>query len=239
MQSLVTDSPHLHVSEIMFYLDMFGVAVFALTGALLVEHRHINLLGVLVSGVLTAVGGGTLRDILLGQTPVFWIQNPVYLLVAALEGLGVFFISPYYRFQTRDFLLADAVGLAVFTVIGIEKAIAIDVPLVNAVILGTVTGVGGGVIRDVVLGRGLPLLFQQELYATAAFLGGIVYILLELISAPNTITIFSSILSVFCIRLFALRWRLKLPFLKMQDLNRQISTFQPYQVKSKRQNNSN
>ena len=94
----------------------------------------------------------------LGATPVFWIQDPVYLMIAAIAGFSVFVIAPYYRFRGRVFLLADAVGLAVFTIIGIQKAISIDVPLVNTVLLGILTGVGGGVIRDVLLGQRLPLL---------------------------------------------------------------------------------
>lgn len=214
----------------MFYLDLFGIVVFAATGALLAEHRHINVLGVLVSAVLTAVGGGTLRDLLLGETPVFWIQNPIYLLVATLTGLSVFWISPHYRFQIRDFLLMDAVGLAVFTILGIQKAIAADVHVMNAVLLGVMTGVGGGVIRDVVLGRGLPVLFQQELYATAAFLGGTAYLILHLNSVPDTIAICSSILLVLCIRLAALHWGIKLPVFQVRAADHEISPLNHYHL---------
>ena len=204
----------------MYYLDLFGVAIFAITGALIAEQQQLNILGVLVSAILTAVGGGTLRDMVLGATPVFWIQDPVYLIVAAIAGFSVFVIAPYYRFQGRVFLLADAVGLAVFTIIGIQKAISIDVPLVNTVLLGTLTGVGGGVIRDVLLGQRLPLLLQQELYATAAFLGGWIYILLYLSSFPSLLAVLSSILVVLFIRLAAMHWGLRLPVFRIQETNR-------------------
>ena len=204
----------------MYYLDLFGVAIFAITGVLIAEQQQLNILGVLVSAILTAVGGGTLRDMVLGATPVFWIQDPVYLMIAAFAGFSVFIVAPYYRFRGRVFLLADAIGLAVFTIIGIQKAISIDVPLVNTVLLGTLTGVGGGVIRDVLLGRKLPLLLQQELYATAAFLGGWIYILLYLSSFPSLLAVLSSILVVLFIRLAAMHWGLRLPVFRIQETNR-------------------
>ena len=206
--------------SVIYYLDLFGVAIFAITGALVAEQQQLNILGVLVSAILTAVGGGTLRDMLLGETPVFWIQDPVYLMIAAIAGFSVFVVSPYYRFREQVFLLADAVGLAVFTIIGIQKAISIDVSLVNAVLLGTLTGVGGGAMRDMLLGRRLPLLLQQELYATAAFLGGWIYILLDLSAFPSLIAVLISMLVVISIRLAAIHWGLRLPVFRIQETNR-------------------
>ena len=205
--------------SVMYYLDLFGVAIFAITGALVAERQQLNVLGVLLSAILTAVGGGTLRDLILGETPVFWIQNPVYLIVAAIAGFSVFVVAPYYRFRGRIFLLADAVGLAIFTIIGIEKAISIDIPLLNAVILGVLTGVGGGVMRDLLLGHKLPLLLQQELYATAAFLGGWVYVLFYLSTFPSFLGVLSSILVVLFIRLAAMHWKLRLPIFRIQKTN--------------------
>ena len=200
----------------MYSLDLFGVAVFAIIGALVAEKQQLNILAILLSAILTAVGGGTLRDLILGQTPVFWIQNPVYLIVAAIAGFSIFVVSPYYRFRIRIFWLADAVSLAIFTIIGIQKAIFIDVTLLNAVLLGTLTGVGGGIMRDLLLGHKLPLFLQQELYATAAFIGGWVYVLFYLNNFPHFLAVFSSILVVVLIRLAAIHWRLKLPVLRIQ-----------------------
>jgi uncharacterized membrane protein YeiH len=201
--------------SVIYSLDLFGVAIFAITGALVAERQQFNILGIFVSAILTAVGGGTLRDIVLGETPVFWIQHPVYLIVAALAGLSVFMIPPD-RFQTRVFLLADALGLAVFTIIGIQKAISIDVPVFTAVLLGTVTAVGGGVIRDILIGHQSPILLQQELYATAAFLGGWIYILLYLSPFPSLVAVLSSILVVLLVRLAAIHWKLRLPIFQIQ-----------------------
>ena len=110
----------------MYYLDLFGVAMFAITGALVAEGKQLNILGVLLSAILTAVGGGTLRDLILGRTPVFWIQNPVYLIVAAIASFSVFVVPPNYRLRGRVFLLADGASLAIFTIIGIQKAISIS-----------------------------------------------------------------------------------------------------------------
>ncbi len=206
----------------MYSLDLFGVAMFAITGALLAEAKQLNILGVLLSAILTAVGGGTVRDLILGQTPVFWIQNPVYLIVATIAGFSVFLVAPYYRFQGRVFFLADAASLAIFTIIGIQKAISLEVPLFNAVLLGTLTGVGGGVMRDLLLGHRLPLLFQQELYATAAFLGGWIYLLVYLTSLSEFLALFSSILVVVFIRLAAKHWRLKLPVFRIRETPRKL-----------------
>ena len=207
----------------MYFLDLFGVAMFAIAGALVAEEKQLNILGVLLSAILTAVGGGTLRDLILGQTPVFWIQNPAYLIVAAIAGFSVFVVAPYYRFRGRVFLLADAASLAIFTIIGIQKAISIDVPLLNAVFLGTLTGVGGGVMRDLLLGHKLPLLLQQELYATASFLGGWIYVLFYVSTFPELLAISSSILVVVMIRLAARHWRLKLPVFRLQATKRKLS----------------
>ncbi|MGK7950887.1 MAG: trimeric intracellular cation channel family protein [Xenococcaceae cyanobacterium] len=138
--------------SVIYYLDLFGVAIFAIRGALVAEQQQLNILGILVSAILTAVGGRTVRDMVLGETSIFWIQDPVYLIIAAIAGFIVFVVAPYYRFRGRVFLLADAIALAVFTIIGIQKAIFIGVPLFNAVLLGTLTGVGGGAIRDMLLG---------------------------------------------------------------------------------------
>lgn len=206
--------------SVMNTLDLFGVAIFAITGALIAEQQQINILGILVSATVTAVGGGTLRDMMLGATPVFWIQNPVYLIVALLGGLSIFIVSLHHKFKTRIFLLADTLSLAIFTIIGIQKAIAIDIPLFSAILLGTLTGVGGGVIRDVFLGRRLPLLFQQELYATAAFLGGSLYVILTLSPINNILAVCSSIALVLYIRLTALHWGIKLPIFQIREPNR-------------------
>ena len=203
----------------MYSLDLFGVAIFAITGALVAARKQLNILGVLLSAILTAVGGGTLRDLILGETPVFWIQNPAYLIVAAIAGFSVFVVAPYYRFNARVFLLADAVSLAIFTIIGIQKAILLDLPLLTAVLLGTLTGVGGGVMRDLLLGHKLPLLLQQELYATAAFLGGWVYVLFYLSNVPSLFAVIGSILVVIFIRLAARHWKLKLPVFRIQSTN--------------------
>lgn len=206
------------IPPLVHYLDLFGVVIFAITGALLAQQHHINVLGFVVAAVITAVGGGTLRDVLLGETPVFWIQDPIYLILPAAIGLVIFFTAPYYRFRSSDFLLADALSLAVFTIIGTEKALALNISPINSILLGTITGVGGGVIRDCLLGRGLPALFQQELYATAAFVGGSLYWSLHTHKIAHPIAIATSILVIFCIRLAAVHWQLKLPLPKLSGV---------------------
>lgn len=204
----------------MYVLDLFGVATFSITGALIAKRKRTNTLGVLISAMLTAVGGGTLRDIMLGATPVFWIHNPAYLIIIAIAAFSIFIAMPCYRLRTQVFFVADAISLAVFTIIGIQKAIAINVPLFNALLLGILTGLGGGIMRDIFLGHKLSLIFQQELYVTASLLGGCSYLLLYSNAVSSSFATFSSILIVLGIRLAANHWALRLLIWRIEKITK-------------------
>jgi uncharacterized membrane protein YeiH len=159
-------------------LDLMGVAVFALTGALVASRKQMDLVGFVVMGTVTGVGGGTIRDMALGLAPVFWVREPVYLLVCLAASLLAFFTAHLPESRLRVLIWLDAVGLALFAVLGAEKALGFG-PVVAAA-MGVVTAVAGGMIRDI-LGGESPLILRREIYATAALLGACVFLVAALV----------------------------------------------------------
>lgn len=202
----------------LFYLsDLFGVAVFAITGALMAGRKSMDLFGVLVIAVITALGGGTLRDLILDNHPVSWIRNDTYILVASVAAVGtVLWVRLTRPIHEHGLLVADAFGLAVFTVIGTEVALQHAVPHSTAVIMGVMTGVAGGVMRDVICNE-IPLIFQKEIYATACILGSLVFIVLRELDTPHWLDTGIAMLVVLLTRLAAIRWHLSLPRFHLLD----------------------
>lgn len=202
----------------LFYLaDLFGVAVFAITGALMAGRKSMDLFGVLVIAVITALGGGTLRDLILDNHPVSWILNDLYILVASLAAVGTVIWVRFTRpIHEKGLLLADAFGLAVFTVIGTEVAMQHAVPYSTAVIMGVMTGVAGGVMRDVICNE-IPLIFQKEIYATACIAGALAFIGLRELGTPHWLDTGLAMLTVLLIRLAAIRWHISLPRFHLLD----------------------
>ena len=196
----------------LFYLaDLFGVAVFAITGALMAGRKSMDLFGVLVIAIVTALGGGTLRDLILDNHPVSWIRNDTYIWVASLAGVGtVLWVRMTQPIHERGLLIADAFGLAVFTVIGTEVALQHNMPHSTALIMGVMTGVAGGVMRDVICNE-IPLIFQKEIYATACLLGSPVFIGMRELGTPHWLDTGVAMLCVLLARLAAIRWHLALP----------------------------
>lgn len=204
-----------------FYVfDLFGVAVFAITGALMAGRKSMDLFGVLVIAIITALGGGTLRDAILGNHPVSWIRDDVYILVATLAAVGtVIWVRLTRPINETGLLVADAFGLAVFTVIGTQVALNYGVPVSAAVIMGVMTGVAGGVMRDIICNE-IPLIFQKEIYATACIVGSLAYIGLQSLGLHEDLGIAICIALVLTIRLAAIRWHLELPRFHLLDRDR-------------------
>ncbi|MBS7660664.1 trimeric intracellular cation channel family protein [Pseudomonas lalucatii] len=202
----------------LFYLaDLFGVAVFAITGALMAGRKSMDLFGVLVIAVITALGGGTLRDLILDNHPVSWIRDDTYIAVATLTAVGtVLWVRLTRPIHETGLLIADAFGLAVFTVIGTEVAMQHGVPLSTAVIMGVMTGVAGGVMRDVICNE-IPLIFKKEIYATACIAGALVFIALRLLETPHWLDTGIAMATVLGIRLAAIRWHFSLPRFHLLD----------------------
>ncbi len=196
------------------FLDIAGVAVFAFSGALEGARKRMDLFGVLVVALVTALGGGTLRDLLLATTaprPIFWMENSAYIYLALLGGLLGFWFSVAGHFAQRTLLLADAIGLSVAAIIGAQKAFAAGVSPPVVLIMAVMTGVAGGIARDVLCNE-VPLVFRPDtrLYATAALFGGALFLVLRHanISADFASTV--AIISTLILRLAALRWKLML-----------------------------
>ncbi|MFC1945671.1 trimeric intracellular cation channel family protein [Chloroflexota bacterium] len=194
----------------MYYIDLFGVAVFAVTGALAAGRKRMDFMGVVVLAVVTALGGGTLRDIVLGASPVFWVSSPVYILVASVTGIVIFFLVRFANIPQKVLSVADAFGLAVFTVVGAHTALALDVHVGIAVVMGMMTGVVGGMVRDILSGE-IPLILRREIYATASLCGAIAFCALFLTVDNLILATIISIVITLGIRLSAIRWNLSLP----------------------------
>lgn len=200
--------------QLLYWLDLFGVAVFAVSGALGAGKKSLDLLGVVIIAVVTAVGGGTTRDLLLNHHPVFWIQDPTYLtviLVATLLTIG------YTRFKEppqKALLLADALGLAVFTIIGARAAQQAQTSDIIIIIMAAITGTVGGLLRDVLTNE-IPMIMQRDIYATAALAGASAYLLLQLLSPFGTLNIIIGMLIVMGLRLAAIQWNWHLPRFKL------------------------
>jgi uncharacterized membrane protein YeiH len=198
------------MNDLLFYLDIFGVIVFALSGALMAGRYQLDPFGVVVLASVTAVGGGTIRDVIL-QTPVFWVEKPYYLyVILATAILTIVLIRQPKRIPKRFLLIADALGLALFAVLGTQKALYLGAPIPVAVVLGTITGIAGGMIRDV-LCNVIPMILREEIYALAAMLGGSLFILLRGLNWSDTHAMTVSISAALTLRLAAIYWHVSLP----------------------------
>lgn len=196
----------------MFFLEQFGVAVSAVAGALAARGRRVDLFGVIVLALVTALGGGTIRDLCLGATPVFWIQDPRYVITATLTGLGTFLFARRTEPPLNLLEIADAFGLAFFTMAGARKSFSFEAGPTTAIALGTITGVAGGLVRDVLLNE-LPLVFRKEirLYATAALVGASVYVGCKALAPDKPWPIWTGMATTLVLRLAAIRWNWALP----------------------------
>ncbi|MCP1312918.1 MULTISPECIES: trimeric intracellular cation channel family protein [unclassified Halomonas] len=199
------------MSGVVYWLDMAGVIVFALSGVVLACRSRMDPFGMLVLAAVTGIGGGTLRDLVLGIRPVFWVSDPTYLWVI-LATVAVSLLGFHYIHRlSRGFLpVADALGLALFVVIGTHKALLLGTSGVVAVVMGVMTGVAGGMLRDVLAHR-VPMVLREEIYATAAIAGGSAYVVLHTLGAPLPVVIAASLVTTLGLRLAAIHWRLALP----------------------------
>jgi len=200
-----------------FWLEQFAVAVCAVSGALAAEGRRMDLFGALVLALVTAVGGGTIRDLCLGA-PVFWIKSPAHVATASLAAGATFVLARFVPIPHRTVILADAFGLALFGVAGTEKALALGSPGLVAIVMGVITAVAGGILRDV-LRREVPTVFQPEieLYATAVFFGALVLVILRLSTPASESHRFIAMTVILALRLAALRWKLRLPIFRLSQ----------------------
>ena len=198
--------------SVYFVLEMLGTLAFAISGIRLASAKRFDWFGAYVVGFTTAIRGGTLRDLMLSQTP-FWMLDSVYLTVTAIA-LGIVILFGRYLIRLNNtFFIFDAVGLGLFTVVGIEKTLAAGFPLWVAVIMGTMTGAAGGVLRDILINEE-PLIFRKEIYALACIFGGFVFWLCRLAGVDGAVLQITTAVAVIAARVVAVRFGLKLPTLK-------------------------
>lgn len=201
-----------------YFLEHFGVGVAAITGVLAARGKGVDLFGVIVLALVTAFGGGTMRDLMLGDTPIFWIRDPNFLLTASAVAVVTFFAARFYEIPSNVLLVADAFALALFTMIGVKKALVFDAAPSIALAMGVITGVMGGIIRDM-LADEIPLVFRPAiyLYATAALCGAVVFLILQRWSlGEHTDMIVASGVTL-VMRFAAIRWKLGLPVFRHRE----------------------
>lgn len=201
---------YLHpIEEILAWLDFVGVAVFAVSGALVASRKCLDPVGFALIATVTGIGGGTLRDLLLSQD-VFWIHQPNYVGLCVSMAAIVYLAAPHIEYRYRLLLWADAAGLSLFCVLGAKLAIASGFTGTIAMVTGLLTATFGGLIRDVLCNE-IPLILRNEIYATAALFGAFVYIALESLTLPTFTAEFGGICACFVVRAFALSRGLSLP----------------------------
>ena len=191
-------------------IDILGTFSFAVSGAFFAMEKKLDPFGVLIISFVTAIGGGTLRDIMIGNLPVGWLKDGTATLVIFAAAIGTMFFGQWLKKINTTLFLFDALGLGLFTIIGIEKAMQLNFSVGVCIALGTITASFGGVIRDVLLNN-VPLVFRKEIYALASIAGGLFYFLLRNSSLDNDAAKIICILFIFIIRLMAVKYKWSLP----------------------------
>ncbi|HEY6505977.1 MAG TPA: trimeric intracellular cation channel family protein [Chitinophagaceae bacterium] len=197
-------------TNFLFIIDILGTFSFAVSGAFLAMQKKLDPFGVLVLSFVTAIGGGTLRDMMIGNLPVSWLRNETATIVIFSSAIATMFFGRFLKQFTTTLFLFDALGLGLFTLIGIELGIDKHFSVGVCIALGTITACFGGVIRDVLL-NDVPLLFRKEIYAMACIAGGLIYFLLKRTALDEDLSKILCILVIFAIRVLAVRYKLSLP----------------------------
>jgi uncharacterized membrane protein YeiH len=189
---------------------MAAVAVSALTGVLDTSRKNMDLIGALLVGVATALGGGTIRDLLLDRN-VFWVVDQTYLIAALGTGLVTFFLARTWPVPPRLFLIPDAIGLALFTIVGTQVSLQWHAPWLVASLMGVITGIVGGVLRDILCNDVPTVFLKGELYATAAWVGALAMIAMQEIGISSVLASWLAMAIVLILRLLAMRFHITLP----------------------------
>ena len=199
--------------DLIFILEIIGTFVFAVSGVSTAASKQFDIMGVSVIALVTAIGGGTLRDVMIGETPVAWMQNLTYIYTIGAAILLSFFFLPALLKLRKTLFLFDTIGLGLFTILGIEKCMALGLPPLVCVMMGTVSAVFGGVLRDILSGT-VPLIFGGKLYASICVIGGVVYFILLRLGLSNDLAMLVNVSFIIVLRSASVRFDWSLPKIK-------------------------
>ncbi len=191
-------------------IEILGTISFAISGSFAAMQRRLDPFGVLIIAFVTSIGGGTVRDLLLGDTPVAWMRNVNYSLLILLTSIATIFFKTHIKKFKVTLFLFDSMGLGLFTMFGVQKAITFGLSPGICIALGTITGCFGGIIRDTLLNT-IPLIFRQEVYATACILGGLLYFILLYFNLGENVAKIVVIAFIFVFRIIVVRYKITLP----------------------------
>lgn len=196
----------------LFIQDLIGTVVFAISGAIAAREHRMDIFGMFVLAFVTGVGGGTLRDVMIGNTPVFWIKQPIYVLMILFAVVITAIAKNKFHSHhwKQGLLIFDAIGLGVFTVIGVQKGIDFGLHPMICIALGGITGCFGGLIRDI-LRNEVPIILQKEVYVTASLVGGVIFMLFRDAGFESSWIDIATVTTVIAIRLFTIQFNLHLP----------------------------
>lgn len=189
-----------------YIVDLFGTSVFAVSGVLTAIQKKFDLVGTLIIGFVTAIGGGTIRDLLIGRLPVGWLNDRAYFIVIILGYLIAYLFKNRILKLKKSMFLFDTIGIGLFTILGIQIALQQGISIEHSLLMGVISACFGGVIRDVLTNE-IPLIFRKEIYASACFAGGFVYMALTQISDFENVNIIVSMATVMVIRYFSIRYQ--------------------------------
>ncbi|QCW99323.1 trimeric intracellular cation channel family protein [Aggregatimonas sangjinii] len=193
-----------------FIIDILGTIAFAISGVLVAMEKKLDIFGVFIIAFVTAVGGGTLRDILIGSTPVVWLKQPVYIFtILGAVAFAVIFVN-HLKYFRKSLFLFDTIGIGLYTMVGIEKGLSVDLLPVMCIGIGTITASFGGVIRDILCNE-IPVIFRKEVYATVCILGGASYFLFRLLPVNEEYAHVAAIVVIIVTRILAVKFHIALP----------------------------
>ena len=196
--------------EVIYVLDILGTFAFAISGALVALDKKFDIFGVIIIAFVTAVGGGMLRDVLINAHPINWIGDLNYLYIIFSAVLFTFLFKSKIAYLSKTMFLFDTIGISVFTLLGLQKGLSYDLYPIIAIIMGMISAVFGGVLRDVLTAK-IPLIFEKEVYASACLAGGISYLILNYFKVDENINFIVSAIVIASIRAVAVKFHLELP----------------------------
>ena len=196
--------------EVIYVLDILGTFAFAISGALVALDKKFDIFGVIIIAFVTAVGGGMLRDVLINAHPINWIGDLNYLYIIFSAVLFTFLFKSKIAYLSKTMFLFDTIGISVFTLLGLQKGLSYDLHPIIAIIMGMISAVFGGVLRDVLTAK-IPLIFEKEVYASACLVGGINYLILNYFKVDENINFIVSAIVIASIRAVAVKFHLELP----------------------------